>query len=219
MSQRLSNAFTGVLTVCAVAITGMAVRREFFNPATRAAPVEAVTVENWESFAAGGSALGTIEAPVRIIEFSDFQCPFCAEVSTSLRKLRDRYPGKVAVVYRHFPLENIHPHAFTAATAAECAGEQGRFEAFHDVLFAAQDSIGKRPWSAYAAEAAVSDTAAFGRCVRDQRFAARVRHDMAEAQRAGVAATPSFIFDGRMVNGTAGAALLEEWVSEKVSRE
>ncbi|HEX2208542.1 MAG TPA: thioredoxin domain-containing protein [Longimicrobium sp.] len=218
MNERISNLFTGVLTVCAVVVTGMVVRREFFGPSAQPAPVVEVTVENWESFAASGGALGTAGAPVRIVEFSDFQCPYCAEVSTSLRRLRDRYPGRVSVVYRHYPLESIHPHAFAAAVAVECAGEQGRFEAFHDALFAVQDSIGLRPWSAYAAEAAVPDVAALVRCVEDERFAARVRADMDEARRAGVVATPAFIFNGKMVDGTAGAALVERWVEERLSQ-
>jgi protein-disulfide isomerase len=217
VNERLSNLFTTVLTVCALVITGLVVRREIFPASPPVAPVKEVAVENWQRFAESGSALGKAGATVRIVEFSDFQCPFCADASSTLRKLRDRYPGRVAVVYRHYPLENIHRHAFIAAVAAECAGEQGRFEAYHDVLFAQQDSIGKRPWNAYATQAAVPDTAAFGRCVNDQRFAERVRNDMDAALRAGVAATPTFIFDGRMVDGTAGAALVERWVADQLS--
>lgn len=216
MNQRLSNLFSGVLVAGAVIVMGLVVRREFFPPAPRPAPAVEVAVENWQAFAATGSRMGAAGAPVRIVEFSDFQCRYCADVSTTLRRLRDRYPGRVSVVYRHYPLER-NPHAFTAAVAAECAGEQGRFEAYHDALFARQDSIGKRPWSAYAREARVPDTAEFERCVREGRFAERVRGDMAAGDRAGVMATPAFIFDGKMVDGTAGAARVEKWVAEHLS--
>jgi protein-disulfide isomerase len=119
-------------------------------------------------------------------------------------------------VYRHYPLER-NPHAFTAAVAAECAGEQGRFEAYHNALFAQQDSIGKRPWNEYAREAMVPDTAAFRQCLREERFADKVRSDIVAGERAGVVATPAFIFDGKMVDGTVGAAQIEKWVAEQLS--
>ena len=213
MKERLSNLLTTVLVVCAVIITGLVARRELFAPGPAPAPVTVVPVENWQSFAATGSALGASNAPVQIVEFSDFQCPFCARVAPELRQLQERYPGQVAVVYRHFPLESIHPHAFAAAVAAECAGEQGRFQAFHDALFAGQDSIGKQPWSAYATQAGIANAAEFDVCVREQRFAERVRRDMEDARAAGVEATPSYIFGGRMMTGTAGIREVEKWVA------
>lgn len=219
MNERLSNLLTAVLVVCAVTITGLVVRRELFARGAEPSSLIDVKVDNWQSFAATGSALGTPQAPVRVVEFSDFQCPFCARVTPELRQLQQRYPGKVAVVYRHFPLENIHPHAFAAAVAAECAGEQNRFEAFHDALFAGQDSIGKRPWSAYAAQAAVPDAGAFDRCVREQRFAGRVREDMRAAQRAGIDGTPSFIFGGRMVSGSNAIPEMEKWIKSQAAAD
>jgi protein-disulfide isomerase len=218
VSERVSNLLTSVLVLCAVVVTSLVVRREIFPPDARKSLVQ-VPVENWQSFAATGSALGAGEAPIRVVEFSDFQCPFCARVAPELRAVQRRYPGKVTVVYRHFPLESIHPHAFSAAVAAECAGAQDRFEAFHDALFAAQDSIGTRPWSAFAIQAAVADTAAFGRCVREQRFEARVRQDLEDGRRAGVAGTPSFIFGGQMVTGSAATRELERWISRQVNAE
>lgn len=219
MSERLSNLLSTVLVVCAVTITGLVARRELFPREGVKVDVIDMPVENWQSFAATGSALGASQAPVRIVEFSDFQCPYCAQVAPKLRQLQARYPGKVAVVYRHFPLESIHPHAFAAAVAAECAGEQGRFEPYHDALFASQDSIGKRPWSAYARQAGVPDAAAFETCVREQRFADRVRKDIEDGARAGIGGTPSYIFNGRMMSGSAAMAEMEKWVAAQVTAD
>jgi protein-disulfide isomerase len=211
MNDRLSNALSAVLVVCAVTITGLLVRRELFAPAA-GAPAE-VKVRDWRRYAATGSLLGPGAAELRVVEFSDFQCPFCANASGSLRALRARYPGRVTVVYRHFPLESIHPHAFAAAVAAECAGRQGRFEAFHDALFAHQDSIPAEGWDGFAARAGIPDGNAFAACVRDARVAAVVRRDMEAGKGLGVRGTPSFVFDGKLVQGADALPQLERWVA------
>lgn len=216
MQNRFSNILTTILTLCALVVTGLVVRRELFSspPPAAAAPV---VVEDWQQYAATGSILGSPDAPLRVIEFSDFQCPFCARTTEGVHRLVEKYPGQVAVVYRHYPLE-IHPHAFAAALAVECAGEQGRFRAYHDALFAGQDSIGKRDWSRFADDAGVADRAAFDQCVASERFAARVRRDLDDGGRAGVQGTPSFIFDGRMVAGAEGLAQVEAWIAARNSK-
>ena len=137
MKNFLSTATTVVLTLCALVLTGILVRREFFPGITATAPRE---VEHWSQLASAGHTMGPANAPVRILEFSDFQCPYCARLQPTLQAIRAKYPDRVAVVYRHFPLAD-HPHAMQAALASECAAAQGRFERFHDILFAAPDSI------------------------------------------------------------------------------
>ena len=198
-------------------VTGLVVRREFFRPAAAGPPAE-VAVKGWEPLATGASVLGAADAPVRIIAFSDFQCPFCARVNEGLERVRANDPQRVAVVFRHFPLEAIHPHAFAAANAAECAGAQGRFEPYHDALFAAQDSIGKRGWDGYAREAGVPDLAEFGRCVAEDRFRARIAADQKAGEKLGVSGTPSFIFEGRMITGADAPDRLDAWVKEALAR-
>jgi protein-disulfide isomerase len=217
MKDTMANVLTGVLTVCALVVTGLVVRREFFPPQA-ANPAAERAVKGWEPLAAGGSVLGAAQAPVRVIAFSDFQCPFCARVNEGLERVRANDPQRVAVVFRHFPLEAIHPHAFAAANAAECAGAQGRFEAYHDALFAAQDSIGKRSWDGFAKEAGVPDMAEFGRCVAEDRFRARVAADQKAGEKLGVSGTPSFIFEGRMITGADAPDRLDAWVKEALKK-
>jgi protein-disulfide isomerase len=218
MKETLANVLTIVLTLCAVVVTGLVVRREFFAPQPQD-PTAERAVKGWEPLATGASVLGAADAPVRIIEFSDFQCPFCARVNEGLDRVLANDPRRVSVVYRHFPLEAIHPHAFAAANAAECAGAQGRFEAYHDALFAGQDSIGKRGWDRYAADAAVPDMAEFGRCVAEDRFRARIAADQKAGEKLGVSGTPSFIFEGRMITGADAPDRLDAWVKEALARK
>lgn len=218
VKETLANVLTVVLTLCAVVVTGLVVRREFFapQPPDPGTPVE---VKGWEPLARNASVLGAADAPVRIVLFSDFQCPFCGRVNEGLERVRANDPQRVAIVFRHFPLEAIHPHAKAAGNAAECAGAQGRFEAYHDALFAAQDSIGKRAWDRYAQEAGVPDLAEFGRCVAEDRFAARVASDQKAGEKLGVSGTPSFIFEGRMITGADAPERLDAWVKEALARE
>lgn len=217
MKSGFSEAATGLLVVCAIVVSAAVVRREFFPaPAVAAQPdTEPRPVDNWAEIAATGQRMGPVGAPVQIVEFSDFQCPFCATFSTTLRKVRAKYPDRVAVLYRHAPLDAIHPHARRAALAAECAGEQGRFEPYHDRLFAQQDSIGVKPWARFAAEAGVPDTAAFSQCVREERRMPNVARDADLARRTGIDVTPSIVIDGTLVPGTLSEAELETWIAGK----
>jgi len=138
-TDRLLNVAVAVLTLCALVTTGLVARRELSTPWT--APAPGVRIPDWRSFTREGHRMGPAEAPVTVVVFSDFQCSFCAVLMDRLRTIREARPDEVSVVYRHFPIEG-HQHAAPAARASECAAEQGRFEPFHDALFAAQDSIG-----------------------------------------------------------------------------
>jgi protein-disulfide isomerase len=215
MRTGFSEAVTGLLVVCALVVCAAVVRREFFPaPAVAAQPdTEPRPVQNGAEISAAGQRMGPVGAPVQIVEFSDFQCPFCATFSATLRAVRAKYPDRVAVLYRHAPLDAIHPHARRAALAAECAAEQGRFEPYHDRLFAQQDSIGVKPWARFAAEAGVPDTAAFSRCVRDERLMPNVARDADLAQKTGINVTPSIVIDGTLIPGTLSEAELEKWIT------
>lgn len=211
----LSNLLTGILVVCAVLVTAVVLRRELLDPPLPAeAAVSALRqVEDWEELAREGAVMGPADAPVRIVEFSDFQCPFCRVVQETLAAVRSRHPERVAIVYRHLPLDAIHPHARAAANAVECAGEQGRFAEYHDRLFALQDSIGTTPWDRYAADAAVPDLEAFRRCVAENRYADRVERDARLAAELGLDVTPTLIVNGTVYPGAPTKEELERLVA------
>lgn len=142
---------------------------------------------------------GPDEAPVTIIEFSDFQCPYCRRVQPTLNRLMHEYEGKVRLVFRDFPLRNIHPQAQKAAEAAQCAAEQGQFWPYHDKLFAVT-SLQIADLKQYAQELGL-DRQQFEACLDTGKYADEVEQDLQDGTRAGVNATPSFFVNGRPVSG------------------
>lgn len=196
-----SNAATGIMVVCAVLVTGMAVRRQFFPPVVAAAEAEPPReIREWRQLAEGGAVLGAPDARVTVVEFSDFQCPFCARFSQTIRSMQQRDPSAFRVVYRHYPLAQ-HAHAVNAAIAAECAGQQRRFGEYHDLLFANQDSIGTRSWTGFAKQAGVADTTAFKTCMASPAMKERVEADARMAAKLALPGTPSLIVNGRLYSG------------------
>lgn len=196
--QRLGSAASMVLVVCAVVLTGLAIRRELFRWDEGQ---DSRHVSDWKAYAAEGQRSGAKDGTVTVVVFSDFQCPACRLLAEHLARIGDRNPGLVTTVFRHFPIASIHPHAKTAAQASECAGRQQRFGSFHDALFRGQDSIGVRTWIDYASEAGVPDREAFGRCMAEAAPAV-LQVDAEAAKRLGVVMTPTLLINGRFLEGT-----------------
>jgi protein-disulfide isomerase len=154
-----------------------------------------------QSVAAGDNpARGPANAPVTLIEFSDFQCPFCARVGPTLKKLEETYPGQIRLVFRDLPLLNLHKNAGHAAEAAACANEQGKFWAMHDRLFANQGKLAPAELKTHAAELGL-DTAAFDACLDSGKYTAEWQKDAEEAARLGLTGTPAFFINGRLLVG------------------
>lgn len=214
MSRDLyADVLTGALVACALVVTAAVVRREAFPPAAQGPDLRPRAVGNWAQLVSAGRWLGRSDAPVRIVEFSDFQCPFCARTHPVLEAVRRRHPGRVSVLYRHFPLDAIHPHARPAAIASECAGEQGRFGELAALLFAQQDSLGAKPWARFAVEAGVRDTAGFERCRRDARTLAAVDRDAKAGAATGIEVTPTLVINGMLRPGAITEAELDSLVT------
>jgi predicted DsbA family dithiol-disulfide isomerase len=158
--------------------------------------------------ASAGPALGPEQAPVTIVEFSDFQCPFCSRAEPIVRQVLERYPEQVRLVYRHMPLDSIHPRARPAAEAAVCAEEQGRFWEYHEKLFANQGALADQQLELYASELNL-DMEAFAQCLQRPEVKARVQGDVEAAEAAGVKGTPAFLVNGILLSG---ARPVEEFV-------
>lgn len=144
--------------------------------------------------------MGSADAPVLLLEFTDLQCPYCARhaLQTFPQLKRDYIDtGKVQYASRDLPLER-HPHAFPAAVASRCAGEQGKFWEFRHALFAQQDALASEPYARIAGELGL-DVERLEACRKDGRQADNVRADIALAQLSNISATPSFVL-GRIVN-------------------
>lgn len=139
--------------------------------------------------------LGPADAPLTVVEYLDYECPFCARATGVIHELRERFGDDLRYVVRHLPLPDVHPHAEQAAVAAEAAAEQGRFWPMHDLLFTRQDELEMEDLIGYAAELGL-DVEQFVRDLQREDLADRVREDVASAEASGARGTPTF-FVGR----------------------
>ncbi len=212
--NNLLNAATVILTACAVLITGIRVW-DAFHVVPQASTDAPTRVATWRDFGVGTLRMGASAGRVTIVEFSDFECPFCLRAASYLRDLRRRYPKDITVVFRHYPM---HQFATQAAIAAQCAGHYGEFERFHDVLFQHHDSIGRTSWSRFAAEAGLADTSRFQHCMNEKDSMAEVALDTVAANRLGVQGTPTFLINDLEVVGFPGPALMDQYVSDALRR-
>jgi protein-disulfide isomerase len=143
---------------------------------------------------------GAADAPVTIVEFSDFECPFCKQAHPTLKQLLERYPGKVRLAYRDFPLDSIHPQARRAAEAARCAQDQGKFWEYHDVLFTQSPQLALEDLRRYAGQVGL-DVTKFDGCLSAGVHKATVQRDLDEGNRLGITGTPAFFINGRTLSG------------------
>jgi protein-disulfide isomerase len=161
----------------------------------------------------GAPIRGAVDAPVTIVEFSDFECPFCKQTHPTLKQLLERYPGKVRLAYRDFPLDSIHPQARRAAEAARCAGDQKKFWEYHDVLFTQSPQLAIEDLRRYAGQVGL-DVKKFEACLAAGVHKAGVQRDLDEGNRLGVTGTPAFFINGRSLTGAqpleAFARLIEQ---------
>jgi protein-disulfide isomerase len=169
------------------------------------------------TLAATDPAIGSASAPVTLVEFSDFQCPFCQRVSPTLKQVQKVYGDKVRIVWKDFPLTQIHPEAFKAGEAAHCAGEQGKFWEYHDRLFANQQALQPDSLKKHAADAGL-DTAAFNACLDSSKYGDRVREGVAQGSRLGVNSTPTIYVNGRMLSGAQPYETIAAVIDEELSR-
>ncbi|NVJ22904.1 thioredoxin domain-containing protein [Myxococcus sp. AM011] len=152
-----------------------------------------------KTVSAVGPSKGPDNAPITIVEFSDFQCPFCSRAIGAVDQVMKDYDGKVKLVFRQFPLD-FHKEAQKAAEASLCANDQGKFWEMHDKLFASQSALQVENLKKYAGELKL-DQAKFDKCLDSGEKAATVKSDMADAQKVGVSGTPAFFINGIMLSG------------------
>lgn len=156
--------------------------------------------------AAEGPTRGPKNAPVTIVEFSDFECPYCGAAHDTVEQVMSAYAGKVRLVYRQFPL-GFHPHAAKAAEASLCAADQGKFWEYHDVLFKNQKKLDPADLKTHASAVGL-DTQKFGQCLESGDKKKAVDADQQAGMQAGVGGTPAFFINGIFLNG---AQPLEEF--------
>jgi protein-disulfide isomerase len=150
---------------------------------------------------------GRPDAPMTLVEYGDFECPFCGAATGTIRELQSRFGDELRYVFRHLPLSDVHPQAEMAAEATEAAAAQGRFWEMHDVLFTNQDQLEFEDLVGYASQLNL-DVEEFTRALREGRYAGRVQDDAASAEASGAGGTPTFFVGNERHIGPYDAASL-----------
>ena len=167
---KVSEIVSWVLVACALLTTILVVRGEFVQESTTTAATatewQATYVDEWEDALTVGIRAGSADAPIQVVEFTDFQCPYCARFEATVRTIRAKYPDRVAFTFAPYPLY-YHEFAETAERVAECAHLQGRFEAMRSLLFEKQQEFGSVPWTDFANQAGIENISLFDVCVND----------------------------------------------------
>ncbi len=163
----------------------------------------------------GSPSRGAAEAPVTIVEFSDFQCKSCSQLSKTLHEITEKYGDKVRLVYRQFPVSQVHPLAEKAAEASLCGADQSRFWELHDLMFNAQTALKEEDLKAKAAELKL-DITAFNNCLTSGKYAAQVKQEQREGFALGVATAPSFFINGRFFAGPLPLADISKTIDEEI---
>ncbi len=164
---------------------------------------------------------GPLNAQVTVVEYADYECPYCQQVYSTIQRLETEYKGKVAFAYKDMPLP-MHTHAQKAAEAAQCAGEQGKYWEYHDVLFSSKEL--EVPALKQDAASLKLDTAAFNKCLDSGETAPKIKSEAEEAQKLGLQGTPAFFINGRFLSGAVSydalrAAIEEELASAAAPKE
>jgi len=158
---------------------------------------------------AGAFTKGPADAPVTLMEFSDFHCPFCKRVQPTITQVLAKYNGKIRLVYKDMPIDSLHPQARAAAESARCAGEQGKFWEFHDKVYTGESDATAPTMQRYAQELGL-DAAKFEACRSTRKYQPQVQADSVEGARLGVTGTPGFFINGRFLSG---AVPLESFIT------
>jgi protein-disulfide isomerase len=193
-------------TACAAAVTGLVLKQSYDRHAAKRAQMPQ-RVDNWGDLIATGHKRVGKNSLVTIVDFSDFECPFCAKFErTVMPALEAKYGEQLTVVRRHWPLD-FHENAYAAARAAECAARQNRYFEYAAVLYRQQKLIGAKSFGAFARDAGVSDTTAFDACAADTAPVDAVEKDRNLALKSGAAGTPAIFVDGWRLYDTSAQSV------------
>jgi protein-disulfide isomerase len=160
---------------------------------------------------------GAAHAVATVVEYGDFECPNCKQAHPAVKLLLERFSGRLRFVWRHFPLEDVHPHALCAAQAAECAGGQGKFWEMYDLLFANQAHLKLKDLEGYAGRLSL-DMARYIAEMDDEVYLQRIREQVQGALDSGVRATPTFFINGRIQDVSFGLRALFDAVETLLKR-
>jgi protein-disulfide isomerase len=162
---------------------------------------------------------GPTNAKVTIVEFSDFQCPYCEIFyKQTYPLLKQKYGDKIRFAYRHFPISSLHPDAERAALAAECANEQGKFWEYHDALFGNQQDLSRDAMVRYASQVQVANIQQFTSCLDTQKYMNKVQGDLNAGMGYSVTGTPTFFINGNILVGAQSFQTFSKFIDSEMAQ-
>jgi protein-disulfide isomerase len=215
MKERLLNAVTALMVTCALVVTGLVVQREVEARQKAAEAREGRVIENWQALVARPQFASTGRARVTLAVFADYTCRYCKQLEGTLDSVRARFGDDLAVVHQHFPIY-MGSTPYRMAIAAECAAEQGRLQAYHDLLYENQSRLEIVPLDSLAAVSGIADLQKFTDCVQTDRTATVVRENRARGDELGVTSTPTMVINGRLFVGAVTPEVLADRVAAAI---
>ncbi len=164
-----------------------------------------------------GPSKGPADAPITLVEFSDFECPFCVRVLPTLEQVQATYGDQVRIVYRQFPLNAIHPNAQLSAEASLCADAQGKFWEMHDAIFEARGKADADGLKSMAGDLGL-DSEVFAGCLDSREFRGQVAADLEAGRQAGVTGTPALFINGRFLSGAQPFGVVSRVIDDELTR-
>jgi protein-disulfide isomerase len=165
----------------------------------------------------GAPSKGSEKAEITIVKFEDFQCPYCKAVQPNFQEVLKRYDGKVRLVHKDLPLDQIHPQARQAAEAARCADDEGKFWEYHDRLYASSPKAAPEDLKFYAEDLGLKQDS-FDKCLTSGKYKAAIQKDMNEAASLGLTGTPTFFINGRELSGAQSVETISQIIDEELGR-
>jgi protein-disulfide isomerase len=206
------NIATSVLLACAAMVAVSMVHREFFTPAQDGI-LTGQHIANWKDLAANRTpTTGNADSPVTILDFSDYECPFCKSLEGKLRTLAAQQPDVIRIIRYEFPLTLIHPYAYEAALAGKCAAKQDVVGSFQTLIYQNSTKLGTLNWRNLAANANIPNLDKFTSCLEQKKLAGEVDADIAVGQRLGFKSTPTLVINGDVVSGDQSKETLSKLV-------
>jgi len=217
----VKTALSVVLIFCGILVTILVVRRELFPDQLSTHPLPERTLPDslWLSVSNFDTALGSESAPVRMVEYLDYECPFCRQFHSVLDSIRVRYPKQVAIVYRNLPL-TYHPEAYLSAMAAECATQQSKLEIYQNLLFQNLEALsdGTTDRFVIAETAQISDMRSFQECMISGQVRQKIDSDTVLAGKLGIHSIPTLFVNGKMYSGAMTFPELDAIVKQELGK-
>lgn len=209
----LANSALIVVTAAAVGLAGLRAK-QWWDSQHQEPPRR---VEDWQGFASTGQTIGPDDAAVTIVEFADYECPFCRLAAAEIRQILKDHPKSVRLVYRHYPL-SFHPQALPSTRAALCAGEQRRFPEYHDLLYDSATVLDSLPWVELARRSRMPDIRAFEDCIGRETPLLALALDTVAGNALDLRGTPMFLVNDLRLAGYPKPGYIERYVKSELRR-